>query len=352
METGIQAEIPQANRADQLTRHQGAAIRPHRYAPPATGTDIPAVARSAQSGVTDQAQTILRFAADAVDAGIPTALVTLAEIRAGASRSLGAHMAVRSDGEYCGYVSGGCIEAAVAVEAIEAIACGADREVKFGLGSDYFDIVLPCGGGITLYVHVLRSSRPLRALLEALRERRGAGLRYCPVSQELEFVGRCVETGDDGAWFWTGYRPDTRIVIFGGSIEAEVTTSLARAAAYDVHACGDGRGISLAEMVDENTAIVLLFHDLEKEIPILESALASPAMYIGALGSSRTHNRRIEALIHLNYDGQAIDRIKSPIGIFPKARDARSLALSILAEVAAIDARRTNGIPPPPPASL
>ncbi|WP_333631001.1 XdhC family protein, partial [Agrobacterium cavarae] len=77
---------------------------------------------------------ILRFALNALDGG-GAALATLVEIRGGAARSLGAHLAVSSDGHYCGYLSGGCIEAAVAAEALKAMEEGRDRVVKYGEGS-------------------------------------------------------------------------------------------------------------------------------------------------------------------------------------------------------------------------
>lgn len=68
---------------------------------------------------------------------------------------------------------------------------------------------------------------------------------------------------------------------------------------------------------------------------LLEVALGSNAFYIGALGSRRTHEKRILRLRELGYDQSAIDRIKAPIGMFGPARRATSLAISILADVAA-----------------
>lgn len=85
-----------------------------------------------QALLTDDRQRVLRFAAEALTAGMAAALVTLVEVRGGAARRPGAQMAVREDGAYCGFVSGGCVEAAAAYEALEALACGVDRKVKIG----------------------------------------------------------------------------------------------------------------------------------------------------------------------------------------------------------------------------
>ena len=87
--------------------------------------------------------------------------------------------------------------------------------------------------------------------------------------------------------------------------------------------------------IDRFTAVVLLHHDLDLEETVLERALTSPAFYIGALGSSRTHRRRTELLRVAGVSSENIDRIRAPIGLFGPTRDAASLALSVLADVAA-----------------
>ena len=121
-----------------------------------------------QAFLTDDHRTILRFAVEALMSGKGAVLVTLVEIHGGAARPLGAQMVVREDGRYCGFVSGGCVEAAAAFEALEMMGSGRDREIRYGEGSPWFDIVLPCGGGITLTLHKLRSAQPLLAVLNRL----------------------------------------------------------------------------------------------------------------------------------------------------------------------------------------
>ncbi|GHK94768.1 hypothetical protein ECZU18_43490 [Escherichia coli] len=69
-----------------------------------------------QAFLTDDHRTILRFAVEALMSGKGAVLVTLVEIHGGAARPLGAQMVVREDGRYCGFVSGGCVEAAAALK--------------------------------------------------------------------------------------------------------------------------------------------------------------------------------------------------------------------------------------------
>lgn len=282
--------------------------------------------------LTDDSATILRFAVEALKAGTAAALVTLTEIRGGAARPVGAQMVVCEDGRYCGFVSGGCVESAVAYEAMAVIATGRDRQVMYGEGSPYFDIVLPCGGGITLWVHKLRGAGPLLAVLNLLQQRKPAGLRYCTRSQRLQSTASPGRSGWHNGFFSTAYRPCTQAIVFGRSLEAQVTASMAQAAGYEVRLCDS---FDVQTEIDAHTAVLLLWHDLDRELPVLQAALTAKPFYIGALGSQRTHARRTEKLVELGWSGEDIARIKAPIGIFPKARDAHSLALSVLADVAA-----------------
>ncbi|TNM62336.1 XdhC family protein [Aliirhizobium smilacinae] len=285
---------------------------------------------------TDSAVEVLDYAIQAVEAGRLVALCTLVEIRGGSSRSLGAHMAVADDGLYCGYVSGGCTEAVVAAEAMQAISKGHDRFVMLGEGSPFFDIVLPCGGGVTVAVHIMRDIRSIREVMEGLHCRRRTSLSYNPGSQSLSFVSGEADAGWNDEVFLTSYRPAVRILLSGHTLEVDIAAKVARAAGYEVlHydvAVGEVPGETL---IDDDTAVALLQHDLELEIPVLDAALHAHPFYLGALGSSRTHAKRMQRLREFGHSQEAIDRIKAPIGLFGPARDAQSLALSVIADIAA-----------------
>jgi xanthine dehydrogenase accessory factor len=109
---------------------------------------------------------------------------------------------------------------------------------------------------------------------------------------------------------------------------------LAEGSGYQVEIVASHPALQVAA-IDAFTAVVLLHHDLDLEENVLGKALASPAFYIGALGSTRTHRRRIDRLRSTGIPSEAFDRIKAPIGLFGPTRDATSLALSVLADIAA-----------------
>ncbi|CDM63103.1 putative protein yagQ (plasmid) [Rhizobium favelukesii] len=246
-----------------------------------------------RSLLTDDMEEIFRFATRELAQG-RVALATLVEIRGGAAHALGSHVAIATDGRFCGYVSGGCIEAAVASEALDALSQDKDREVRYGEGSPFFDIVLPCGGGITVSIQVLRDAQVLSQVLTELQQRRCAGLRYTRSTEQLEMVEPPARAGYVDGCFSTIYRPRTRVVISGQSVEAELVAALANSSGYEV-VTYTKRERYLPD-IDHCTAVVLLHHDLEAEQALLHAALRSNAFYIGALGSTRTHRKRVDRL--------------------------------------------------------
>ncbi len=288
-----------------------------------------------RESLTDDPIQILKFAINAFAVG-SVAIATLVEIRGGAARALGAQIAIAADGRFCGYVSGGCVEAAVAAEALEAISEGSDRSVLFGGGSSFFDVVLPCGGGITVAIHLLRDVVPIQKLLEHLARRRVAALQYRPRSQSLMEIDPPVRAGWDEFGFTTVFKPPARLILSGHSAEAEAVSRLAAASNFEVilvdrsHSAHD-----LERLIDPLTAVALLHHDLDAEALVLPVALRSQAFYIGALGSTRTHRKRCERLNAAGFSTSEVARIKAPIGIFGPTKDSASLALSIVADIAA-----------------
>ena len=79
----------------------------------------------------------------------------------------------------------------------------------------------------------------------------------------------------------------------------------------------------------------MLFHDHDWETALLRQALAQEALFIGAMGSARTHANRLAALEAAGVPAEQAARVCGPIGLIPAARDPQTLALSVLSEVVA-----------------
>lgn len=134
-------------------------------------------------------------------------------------------------------------------------------------------------------------------------------------------------------------------MIYGRSLEAQATASLAAATGYDSHIF-DLFPASASAQIDTDTAVILLCHDLNRELPVLQAAREAKPFYLGALGSYRTHTLRLQKLHELGWSRRRQRKSGHPSGYSPK-RDAHTLALSVLAEVAAVRLRQEDSCLPP-----
>ena len=94
---------------------------------------------------------------------------------------------------------------------------------------------------------------------------------------------------------------------------------------------------------DHQTAVIVLTHDAKFDQPALQSALATEAFYIGALGSRRNQEKRRARLLEAGVPEAALDRIAGPCGLDIGAESQEETALSILGEILAVRAGRSGG---------
>lgn len=291
---------------------------------------------------------IFAFLAGAQKGGARGALVTMTEREGSSARPLGQHMAVLEDGRYAGCFSGGCLEAAIVAEAQDAIRDGAPRTVRYGRGSKYIDLRLPCGGAIELLFRPEPPLEPLEQIARLLEARSPAVIAQTPAGR-LDVDAGWAETaaGWQRGAFVVRHAPPLRLLVAGEGGEAQALVRLARAygAVADLMSPDEsllgGEGTLLrspgsvgALEADLWTAVVLLFHSHEWETALLKAALATPAFWIGAMGSRTTHAARVEALVDDGVAQAELKRVRGPIGLIPATRDPATLALSALAEIA------------------
>lgn len=259
--------------------------------------------------------------------GIPGVLITLVGIEGTSSRAIGTQMAVLSDGRQIGSFSGGCIERAISAEALEVLAQGRARTVRYGIGSPYIDVRLPCGGGIDLLFTPQPDATLVARALARLARRQPAQL---PLGDHVQH-----------------YAPPLRLIALGHGEDLLALVRLARAFGIAVDAYAPAQDSTPDEGVlplvtrthlpaitgDAWTAIVFVFHDRDWEEFLLPQALALTAFYHGAVGSRRTHQARLEKLRASGVPETAIDALRGSIGLIPATRNPATLALSILAEL-------------------
>jgi xanthine dehydrogenase accessory factor len=95
--------------------------------------------------------------------------------------------------------------------------------------------------------------------------------------------------------------------------------------------------------VTASTALIVLTHDAKFDIPLLRVALATPARFIGVMGSRRTHENRLAALRTEGLSDEALARLSAPVGLDIGARTPEETAISIAAEIIALRSGRAGG---------
>ena len=147
------------------------------------------------------------------------------------------------------------------------------------------------------------------------------------------------------------FNPPLRMIIVGAVHIAQPLARMASLADYDVTIVDPRRsfatderfpGVAMAHdwpdealerlKPDHRTAVVTLTHDPKLDDPALDAVLRSPAFYIGALGSKKTHAARLERLRLKEFDERSLGRIHAPIGLAIGAKSPAEIAIAIMAE--------------------
>jgi xanthine dehydrogenase accessory factor len=161
---------------------------------------------------------------------------------------------------------------------------------------------------------------------------------------------------DEVGVFVESYAPPPRMLVFGAIDYAAAVARIGKFLGYHVAVC-DARPIFATKArfpdadevvvewphrylsrtpVDARTVICVLTHDPKFDVPLLEVALRTPAAYIGAMGSRRTHDDRLARLRAAGLSEEELARLASPIGLDIGARTPEETAVSVAAEIVAL----------------
>lgn len=310
-----------------------------------------------------------------MDDGRPFALASVVGTAGSAPRPLGTALAVDGDGTAIGGVSGGCVEAAVYLRCQEVLASGETATESFGsTEEERFYLGLTCDGSMNVLVTRVEPGDPaISAALDAIlagapvslvRTVEGPDLGAAVAISGNGFTGRLELGAIDlpaasarvGRFAVEVYAPPPRLLVYGGIDFAAPLVRIAKTLGYRVTVC-DARPVFATAIrfpdadevivdwphrhfdqtdIDPTTAVCVLTHDEKFDLPLLERALASPAGYIGAMGSRATHQDRLERLRDSGVEPEALARLRSPIGLDLNGRTAEQTALSIIAEIVAV----------------
>lgn len=322
------------------------------------------------------------------ESGKPFAISTVIKTWGSSPRPVGSSMIVNAEGDMAGSVSGGCVEGAVVKESSGVIESGLSKRLNYGVSDDdAWAVGLSCGGSIRVFTEPFNSiDDDIRSqLLECLKTNVSCVLASrvaddqplhtlfvyrhgqvkvfgaSPSDELTAFAAEAytsrkhntVEIGDD-AFFLRVFPRRSQMLIIGA---AHVTTHLVDLGAlFDFETVViDPRG-AFAQRTQFNTApdriiesypaevlkdfdldpytyAVILSHDPKIDDNALQVLLPSNVAYIGALGSKKTHAKRVARLEAAGFTTGQIERIHAPIGLSINARTPMEIAMSIMAQI-------------------
>ena len=324
--------------------------------------------------------------------GKPIALATVVSTWGSAPRPVGAKLAVTPSGGIAGSVSAGCVETAVIEGCLEALKTGKPRLLSFGVADETaWEVGLACGGTIQVLVEPfsawdavygslklhLAARQPLAVVsvlngpaewinrkLIVLSDGQTEGDLVLPARQAEQTVAWALELQAQGAGgtldfedgsvlFAEVYPPVPRLIIIGAVHVAESLVPLASLVGFDTIVIDPRTAFGNRERFPQATQlindwpqsvlpgidlnwwayVVVLTHDPKLDDPALLAALPSKARYVGALGSRRTHAKRVERLRQLGLTEAQLARLHAPIGLPLGGHSPAEIALSIMAEI-------------------
>lgn len=327
--------------------------------------------------------------------GKKVAIATVIATERSAPRDPGAVLAVTEDLEMAGSVSAGCVEAAVAEEAAEVIRTGRPKRLTYGIADEEaFAVGLSCGGTVHLFVAPLlrdeitsalagaiRAENPVALATEVSGPHPGARMLIGPdrvvgalgdpeledgVAADARAMLEPAHTGTrrygvrgqagEVEVFIESFAPPPRMYIFGATTHAAAAVRMGKFLGYRVTVCDARAALVTPERfpgadevvvqwpdeflarapVDRRTVLCVLTHDPKFDVPLLRAALRTPAAYIGALGSRRTHKARCRKLLAAGVPQEALGRIRAPIGLDIGGRTPEEVAVAIAAEIVAL----------------
>ena len=310
---------------------------------------------------------LLQVASQWHEKGIGAVIATVIETWGSAPRRVGSQLIVSGDGQMEGSVSGGCVEGAVVLEALDSLKDGKTKVLEYGVSDDdAFAVGLACGGKMRVLVEPIGKQMPqnlLQELVDAITKDETVIYEINIKTLQRRLVFNYYEDRirrnrsgfkEDGITFLNVYSPKLKIDIVGAVHIAQALVPIAEIAGFSpriidpresfanrerfgsIEISNDFPDVALTKTKPNyRTAVILLTHDPKLDDPALHIALQSEAFYIGALGSKKTHQQRINRLKQAGFTEKQIGRVHGPIGLNIGASSPEEIAISILSEVIA-----------------
>ena len=299
-----------------------------------------------------------------LEAGKQCWLCTIVSTFGSSPRPVGSLLACNEDGQYCGSLSGGCVEDDLREDILKGkLAKDKPERISYGVAvEDVLKLGLPCGGQLEVIVEPLNQGQTTiyQELAQAVAGRKlitrivdlKSGQAYLQDSKQ-----NAALTITDDSMQHT-YGSSFQLLLIGAVQVAYYLSEMAQGLDYEVAICDPRqelidsfpkRDIELTQAmpddwlrsksIDQQTAIVALCHDPRIDDMALMQALQMDAFYIGAMGSAKTTEKRKERLQMLDIPAEQIHRLHAPVGLDIGSKTPPEIAIAILAELTQLRAQ-------------
>ena len=291
--------------------------------------------------------------------GRDCAVATVTANWGSAPRQVGAIMIIDDKGNFEGSVSGGCVDGDVVFEALDAMKTGKPRLRDYGITNDQaWQVGLACGGQLEVFIEAWNNKDLSKEIEQGQSDSQSFVLKKSLKTgeQSLESIDVLdrLKSQKEGEYFLQLFEPEPRLIIIGGVHISQALIPMVREFNWGVELI-DPRDSYVTEerfpnmsihrrwpdeaiqelKPNSKTAIVALSHDAKLDDPGLIAAVRSEAGYIGALGSTRSHAKRVERLVAAGVSEAELEKISAPVGLDIGAMGPQEIAVSILAEIIA-----------------
>ncbi len=319
------------------------------------------------------------------------AVATVVETWGSAPRPVGSKMITTMAGGIAGSVSAGCVEGAVIQEAQSVINSGKPRLIEFGVADETaWEVGLACGGKIKVFIE---PGWALDGIYHTMKDNLISGKTFATVTtleggmdttnkkmliqsdgkivgelslpEEAEFITEkalefleneksgMLAFPDGTKVFVESYPLPSKLIIIGAVHLSDPLITIANATGFETILIDPREAFANRERfphvnklirhwpqdamsnltIDRSAYIVVLTHDPKLDDPALQLSLKSNARYVGALGSRRTNQKRLQRLRKAGLTEEQLSLLHAPIGLELGGRSQSEIAISIMAEI-------------------
>lgn len=308
------------------------------------------------------------------------AIATVVNTWKSSPRAVGSSLVITQAGEMIGSVSGGCVEGAVVKKGLEVLVSKKAELVHYGVkDEEAWEVGLSCGGELEVFIQpfypdavweevnklldedkgfslvMTLNEFPVYSVVLANGEVSGTPLLKAQLAEiETAYYESDSKTLSSGNHFAMTFPKKPLLLMVGSAHVTVALTEMAQMFGFETLLI-DPRATFATKTIyktkpdkiqirwpqevlpslelDKNTYAVILSHDPKIDDEALKILLKSKVRYIGALGSRKTHAKRIDRLTDFGFSLSELDLIHAPIGLDIGSKMPREIALSIMAEI-------------------